>query len=79
MYKELFILAVGIILGMIIMYYILKSKIGSKYEIDNDIKVKKGTMADTTFKSGIDSETPKKQGFFKRQKEKRQLKKNSKI
>ena len=33
MYKELFILAIGIILGILLMYFIVKSEIGDDYEI----------------------------------------------
>ena len=33
MYKELFVLAVGIIIGMMVMYYLLRSKLGDDYDI----------------------------------------------
>lgn len=75
MYKELFILAFGVILGMIAMYYILKPKLGDKYEIEADIKNKKGVMTDNIFKGSIGSKSPKKEGLLKRLKNKRLLKK----
>jgi len=78
MYKEFLILAVGIVLGMILMYYILKSKIGDEYQIKASIKNKKGTMTDNIFKGSIDSNTPKKVGLFKRMKNKRLTKKENK-
>ena len=34
MYKELFILAIGIILGMVLEYYKVRSKIGDRYNIN---------------------------------------------
>ena len=75
MYKELFILAFGFILGMVAMYYILKPNIGNKYQIEADIKNKKGVMNDNVFKGTIDADTPKKEGLIKRLKNKRKLKK----
>ena len=78
MYKELFILALGFILGMVAMYYILKPKIGNKYEIDADIKNKKGTMKDNVFEGAISPKTPKKERIFKRMNYKRKLKKQNK-
>lgn len=78
MYKEFFILAIGVILGMLAMYYILKPKLGDKYQIKADIKNKKGLMTDNVFKASIDSKTPKKEGLFKRIKAKRKLKKDQK-
>jgi len=78
MYKELFILAFGFILGLISMYYILKPKIGDDYQIKADIKNKKGQMTDNIFKGAIDVKTPKKEGLLKRIKNKRLLKKEFK-
>lgn len=73
MYKELFILAFGVILGMVAMYYILKPNIGNKYTIDADIKNKKGNMSDNIFEGAIESKEPKK-GLIHRFKEKRKRK-----
>lgn len=66
MYKEISILAFGIILGMISMYYIMKPSIGSRYQIKADIKNKKGVMNGNAFSGGIDAKTPKKEGLLKR-------------
>ena len=75
MYKEIALLLIGIILGMISMYYIIKPLIGSKYQIDAEIKNKKGVMNDNIFKGLIDSNTPKKEGLLNRLKNKRLTKK----
>ena len=75
MYKELFLIVIGIILGMIAMYYILRPQIGDKYQIEADIKNKKGQMVDNIFKGVIAAKTPKKEGLFKRIKNKRLTKK----
>jgi len=78
MYKELFLILVGVVVGMLIMYYILKPKIGNKYEIDADIKNKKGVMNGNTFEGSIGSDTPPKQGILKRFKNKRLNKRRQK-
>lgn len=75
MYKELFILAIGFILGMIAMWFVLKNSIGDEYKIDADIKNKKGNMIDNIFKGTIDSNTRKKEGLIKRLRNKRLIKK----
>ena len=78
MYKEIVLILIGIILGMICMYYIMKPSIGNKYNIDNDIKNKKGVMSGNTFKSTADLKSPKKERLFKRLKNKRLTKRKDK-
>lgn len=63
MYKELAFLFIGVIIGIISMYYIMRSQMGDKYEIEADIKNKKGQMTDNLFKGTIDVKTPKKKRF----------------
>ena len=65
MYKELFILLLGIIIGIIVMYYIMRSSLGDDYAIDAKIKNKKGVMKENIFEGNI-SEQPKKKKFLKR-------------
>ena len=55
----------GVIIGMVGMYLLMKPNFGNKYTIDADIKNKKGQMTDNIFKGEINEKQPKK-GFIKR-------------
>lgn len=46
MYKELTILLAGFALGLIAMFYMRKPEVGNKYEIENNVKNRKGTVSE---------------------------------
>ena len=81
MYKELFIFAIGVIVGMIIMHYVLKPELGHKYEIKRfkqSAKKNEGSAIDNQINAHMEAKQPKKDGILKRLKYKRKLKRKEK-
>lgn len=72
--KLLYIL-IGYSICATIVIIILASKTINKYEIDADIKNKKGLMTDNVFKGSVGLKTPKREGLLKRLKNRRLTKK----